>query len=124
LEHGKVVALGTPAALASTLGRSQNLKLEVAPGSLAAARSVAVSAGLREVEEVPVHPGRLTLAGAGRESIPDLVASLVGAGVRVYQVTPQEPSLEDVYFALHGESAAPAATGGAAGHTTEGRIVR
>ena len=47
--------------------------------------------------------GTITVIGADRETIPDLVASLVGAGVRIYGITPQEPSLEDVYFSLHGE---------------------
>jgi hypothetical protein len=41
--------------------------------------------------------------GVGRELVPGLVASLVGAGLQVYRVAPQEPSLEDVYFSLHGE---------------------
>jgi ABC-2 type transport system ATP-binding protein len=43
------------------------------------------------------------VVGSAREAIPGLVAALVAAGVRIYQVAPQEPSLEDVYFALHGE---------------------
>jgi ABC-2 type transport system ATP-binding protein len=47
--------------------------------------------------------GKITVVGADREAIPDLVAALVGAGVRIYGITPQEPSLEDVYFALQGE---------------------
>jgi len=41
-----------------------------------------------------------------REEIPGLVAALATAGVRVYRVTPEEPSLEDVYFALQGEEVA------------------
>jgi ABC-2 type transport system ATP-binding protein len=45
----------------------------------------------------------LTVTGIGREAIPDLVARLVAAGVRIYRVAPHEPTLEDVYFALHGE---------------------
>ena len=46
----------------------------------------------------------LVVGGMDREKVPDLVAALVAAGVRIYRVAPQEPSLEDVYFALHGEA--------------------
>ena len=54
-------------------------------------------------EEISTENGKIAVNGAHRETIPRLVAALVAAGVRVYQVTPHEPSLEDVYFALHGE---------------------
>ncbi len=34
------------------------------------------------------------------------LAALAAAGVRIYRVSPEEPSLEDVYFALQGEEVA------------------
>ncbi len=101
LEHGRLVALGTPHELARQLGRSQRLEIEVAPEGLPAALEV-LRARLGVAEPAQAD-GTLTVVGADREAIPDLVAALVAAGVRVYRVTPQEPSLEDVYFALHGE---------------------
>jgi ABC-2 type transport system ATP-binding protein len=101
LEHGRLVALGTPHELAQQLGGSQRLEIEIAPEGLAAALGV-VKDHLGIVE--PAHEdGTITLTGIGREATPGLVAALVGAGVRIYRVAPQEPSLEDVYFALHGE---------------------
>jgi hypothetical protein len=39
---------------------------------------------------------------AGRESIPELLATLVQKGLRVYRLAPQEADLEEVYFALNG----------------------
>jgi ABC-2 type transport system ATP-binding protein len=102
LEHGKLVALGTPAELARTAGRSQSLQVEVAPEDLAAARTVLADAGLCQAEQAPEEPGTLLLTGVERESIPGLVAALVEAGVPVYRVASQEPSLEDIYFALQG----------------------
>jgi ABC-2 type transport system ATP-binding protein len=30
-----------------------------------------------------------------------VVAKLVAAGVPLFQLTPKEPTLEDIYFALH-----------------------
>jgi ABC-2 type transport system ATP-binding protein len=47
--------------------------------------------------------GSLTLTVNGRDAIPDLLTLLVQQGIRVYRLVPHEPSLEDVYFALHGE---------------------
>ena len=47
--------------------------------------------------------GTLMVTGVDRETIPALVTALASAGTRIYRVAPQEPSLEDVYFALHGK---------------------
>lgn len=101
LEHGCLVALGTPGELARKLGRSLRLQIEVAPEGLPAALDV-LKATLGIPAPAQEH-GIITVVGAAREAIPGLVAALVAAGVRIYGVAPQEPSLEDVYFALHGE---------------------
>jgi hypothetical protein len=62
------------------------------------------------VEEAPTPTdGRaeigIGVASDGGEAVPGLVAALVAAGVRIYRVTPHEPSLEDVYFAIHDANA-------------------
>jgi ABC-2 type transport system ATP-binding protein len=99
LEHGRLVALGTPAELARQVGRSQRLEIEVDPQGMARAVEILKDApgtsGLSQDGDV------ITLQGADREAVPDLVAGLAEAGVRVYRVSPQEPALEDIYFALH-----------------------
>jgi ABC-2 type transport system ATP-binding protein len=101
LEHGRLVALGTPHDLAKQLGRRQRLEIEIEHDGLPAALDVVQSRlGLAEPEQ---KNGTITVVGADHESIPGLIAALVSAGVKIYRVTPQEPSLEDVYFALHGE---------------------
>jgi ABC-2 type transport system ATP-binding protein len=104
LEQGRLVALGTPAELARRLGRSQRLEIDVEPEHVPA--SLEVIDARFGISDPAVENGTITVIGAERETIPDLVASLVGAGVRIYGITPQEPSLEDVYFALHGEEVA------------------
>jgi len=101
LEHGRLVALGTPAELARRLGRSQRLEIDVAPEQVPAAL-VVLEAGVGTIDPSPEH-GAILVTGADRETIPALVADLVGAGIRIYGITPREPSLEDVYFALHDE---------------------
>jgi len=101
LEQGRLIAMGSPAELARRLGRSQRLEIEVAAEEQVAALDV-LAASMGRGNVAPQN-GKIAVTGAHRESIPQLVAALVAAGVRIYQVTPQEPSLEDVYFALHGE---------------------
>ncbi|MGD2206269.1 MAG: ABC transporter ATP-binding protein [Anaerolineae bacterium] len=102
LEHGKLVALGTPAELAHQVGRSLRLEIQVDPDGLPAALDV-LQANLG-ITDPAQEEGTITLVGADRQTIPSLVTALVAAGIRIYRVAPQEPSLEDVYFALHGES--------------------
>ena len=98
LEHGRLVALGTPAELALKLGRSQRLEIDVAPEHVPTALEILrTQFGMTDPAQ---KNGTITVIGAGRETVPDVVAALVGAGVRIYGLTPQQPSLEDVYFAL------------------------
>lgn len=105
MEHGRLVALGTPHELGRNLVRNVKVEFELAPNSVDRAMQalhalpgapVQASAGQRN--------GTVEVSGAEREAIPDLIAALVSADVRIYQVTPQEPTLEDVYFALHSDA--------------------
>jgi ABC-2 type transport system ATP-binding protein len=101
LGHGRLLALGTPAELARQLGRRLRLEIEVPPDEVLAALEV-LNAAAPDI--TPAHEnGVVTCTGVEREAIPRLVSLLAAAGVRVYRVAPQEPSLEDVYFALHGQ---------------------
>lgn len=103
LEKGRLVALGTPADLAQQLVRRLRLEIEIEPGGLELALRVLPS--LVAGAELESDGGTLTIVGAQRDQIPDLVAALAARGVRIYRVAQQMPSLEDVYFALHGEGA-------------------
>jgi ABC-2 type transport system ATP-binding protein len=104
LEQGRAVAVGTVGELARQFSTSR-LEIEVAPGQTGQATET-----LRPMDDnigsVTTEHDRITLMGIDREIIPDVLAALTGAGVRVYRVAPQEPSLEDVYFALHRERGA------------------
>jgi ABC-2 type transport system ATP-binding protein len=99
LERGRLLALGTPGELARQLGQSQCLDIEVAPADETLALGI-LQANLGDAGNAQ-SGGIITLPGVNRQAIPGLVAALVAAGVRIYRVSPQEPSLEDVYFALH-----------------------
>lgn len=106
LEHGRLVALGAPAELGRALERSLRLKIEVAPSSKTLALGILESTVGHTCTPGPGN-GIITIAVTDREVIPSLAAALVAGGVPIYQISLQEASLEDIYFALHGEGEAP-----------------
>lgn len=101
MEHGKLVALGSPRDLARQLVTNLTVDFEVDVSSVPAALQALAGQGV--TADAGQQNGAISLRGAARDAIPDLVSLLVSAGVRIYGVTPQEPTLEDVYFALQGE---------------------
>ena len=103
LEHGRLVALGTPAELTRQYVRRLDVEIEVAEEQIRAALKV-----LRSLPELvlgePAQPnGALVVTINKRESIPDVLACLVQNHIRVYRMAPQEANLEQVYFTLHEE---------------------
>ena len=103
LEHGQLVALGTPAELARQYVRRLDVEIEVAEEQVPATLKV-----LKSLPELvagdPSKPnGALIVAINHRESIPDVLNCLVQNHIRVYRIAPQEANLEQVYFTLHDE---------------------
>ena len=121
LEHGRVVASGAPAALAADLGAGLAVRalLGVVDG-----RDVGSLLGGTEgvvgVEVMAGDPLELRFDARDHAAIAASVRALVRAGVEVFAVERQLPSLEDVYFALHrGERRTPHAADAA--EEAEGR---
>ncbi|WP_276955053.1 ABC transporter ATP-binding protein [Allomeiothermus silvanus] len=98
LEHGKLRAIGTLEELARQFGGGR-LVLEVVPTDASKALEV-----LRNAHHQ--GNGMIIVPGVARAQVPGLVGSLVRAGVGIYKVALEEPSLEDVYFALHAQESA------------------
>ena len=103
LEHGRLVALGTPTELTRQYVRRLDVEIEVSEEQVPAALSV-----LRSLPELvlgePAQPnGALVVTINRHESIPDVLACLVQNHVRVFRLAAQEANLEQVYFALHEE---------------------
>lgn len=96
LERGRLLALGTPTELASALG--SRLELELSADTLERALTFLKDNGLTFTVE---PPDSVLITGLERERIPDFIVRLIETGVRIYRVSPQGASLEDVYFALH-----------------------
>ena len=87
IEEGKLLIEGT----------LEELRRRVSPGITLRIRADAVPAGLSSRK---TKDGCFEFSPASKEEIPEIVRSIVTAGGRIYQVTSQLPSLEDIYFAL------------------------
>jgi ABC-2 type transport system ATP-binding protein len=99
LEHGRVVAQGSPAELAAAHGTG-GLHLDVDPADVATAKPLLARVARGEVEVE--GGGRLRASGVARDAVPGLVRALAVAEVTVFEVRRLDPSLEDVYLAIHG----------------------
>jgi ABC-2 type transport system ATP-binding protein len=103
MEHGRLVAQGTPAELAHQYVKRLDVKIETALEQIDSAMAI-LSNTSSLTRGLPRRTnGSFTLTVTGREAIPELMTLLVNHGIRVYRLAANEPSLEDVYFALHGE---------------------
>jgi len=103
LEHGRLVASGTPAELTHQYVRRLKVEIEVAEEQTATALKV-----LRSLPELvlgePNQPnGALVVTINKRESIPDVLSFMVQNNIQVFRLAPQEVDLEQVYFTLHEE---------------------
>jgi len=103
LEHGRLVALGTPAELTRQYVRRLDVEIEVHEEQVEGTLQVLRSLPRLVVGEPLRTNGALTATLAGHEAIPDLLEVLVHHHVRVYRIAAQEANLEQVYFTLHGE---------------------
>ncbi len=101
LEQGRLQAFGTPGELIRQLEHRMHLRLdiEVSPESMQIALDTLCTVPGITLDSD--NRGVVTILGAEREMVPHLVATLAEADVSIYRVMPHEPSLEDVYFALH-----------------------
>jgi ABC-2 type transport system ATP-binding protein len=104
MEHGRLVALGTPSELTRQYVRRLDVDLEVDPAQMDLAWQT-----LQQLPQLLIGPPKrekdtLTMTLSGRERIPELLSVLVQHGLRVYRLAPREADLEEVYFALHGDT--------------------
>jgi ABC-2 type transport system ATP-binding protein len=102
LEHGRLVALGTPSDLTRQYVKRLDVDLEVDPVQMDSALQILQGLSDLVVGTPKQEKDVLTLTLSGREAIPELLSLLVQKGVHIYRLAPQEANLEEVYFALHG----------------------
>ncbi len=112
LQNGKKVLEGVPAELASQFPELARHQFEVHHEDIEEATTVIEGGGWTAVPSAsaaiaPDHSSSvdagagLTVHGLERDDVPQLIASLTTAAVRVYGVVPEQASLEDIYLALH-----------------------
>jgi len=102
MEHGKLVAIGTPSELTRQFVKRLDVDLEVDPQKIETALQV-----FRDSPELVVKPPyqnkeTFTLTLSGPKAIPELLSNLVKMDVPVFKLAPQEANLEEVYFAING----------------------
>ena len=112
LHHGRLEAFGAPEAIAADLWSGLYADLDL--GGPAGPETLARIERVDGVHEVTAADIGASLLVRDREVLPEVVAALVHAGVRVYGSTPRPPTLEDVYFELEARRAAGEALPGVA----------
>jgi ABC-2 type transport system ATP-binding protein len=103
LEHGQLVALGTPAELTQQYVRRLDVEIEVSEEQVPATLNLLKSLPELVAGESSKPNGALVVAINQREFIPEVLNCLVQHHIRVYRIAPQEANLEQVYFTLHDE---------------------
>jgi len=103
LEHGRVLAMGSPNELVLQVAVRPGVRIAVGAGAIDAARDVVTASG----HECTTLDGTVTVEDVEPDEVPALVARLVGARVPVRAVIPSGPTLEDAYVALHAREFAP-----------------
>jgi ABC-2 type transport system ATP-binding protein len=103
LEHGKLMLVGNPSELARETVQTREVLFHINPAHVDLAQPIlerhahALTTNAQE--------GVISASDLLYDHIPQVIHELSQADVMIYQVTPQQPTLEDVYFALHKEEA-------------------
>lgn len=109
LSRGRLLAFGSLGELARKLEYGHRTRIEIDQPQVAQAQNVLHSVwpgiAVEAVEERGASGSAtyLLVHGSNRTQVSESVAALCAAGVRLYRVEPDEPSLEDVYFQLEHE---------------------
>lgn len=102
IDHGKVIAEGTPAELIARVGGEHVIDLDIAPDSPVRPAPEALKA-LPTVNAVREEGDRVTLTAAEpHRALPALLDLLRTAGVKIAGLTTRTATLEDVFVTLTG----------------------
>lgn len=101
IDHGRVVAEGTPRELKAAVGKATlNLRLAEERDSEEAIR---VTQTLLGTKASSPEPGLVVAPMADPDRVTDLLVALRGANVHLATVSVEEPTLDEVFLALTGE---------------------
>jgi daunorubicin resistance ABC transporter ATP-binding subunit len=104
IDHGKIIAEGSPAALKSQLG-GDVVALTFKEGAPAHERAAALLKSLPFVREVTTtDTGQNVIVENGGDAVPPLLRALDGAGLAVGRLSLTSPTLDDVFLKHTGHS--------------------
>lgn len=100
LQHGRLIAEGTPRELSRRTSDRAQLEVEVIKDRVQESIQLLTRHGYPA--NAAERAGWIKLTGLDREQVPGLVKVLSGQEIAIYQIRSVERTLEDVYFSLHG----------------------
>ncbi|AYM02279.1 ABC transporter ATP-binding protein [Levilactobacillus yiduensis] len=95
IDHGRLVKLGTPAALKAQLGGTEVAFTLAQPTQLTAAKQILAAQAVATVQQVGQ---RLRARVAQAAQVAPVLTALTQAQIGIRQLTVQEPSLDDVFM--------------------------
>ena len=107
VDHGRVIALGTPREMVASIAASQIVFFSVAGGteSLDAESTAALGEAVRASRPPRATDGGWELhVAAPHEAIPKLLDGLMRRGARLTELRTHSPTLEDVFVTLTGRA--------------------
>jgi ABC-2 type transport system ATP-binding protein len=102
MEHGSLMALGTPAELTRQYIKRLNVELETGDGQTDRTLEILKTHANLILNTPRIEKGTIELTLSGREAVPQVLSLLMANDISVYRLAPQEVALEEVYFALNG----------------------
>jgi ABC-2 type transport system ATP-binding protein len=107
IDHGKLLALGTPAELKASLNSKKVIHIEGVISAQAVEQVRQLPQVSRATRSARNGATLLTVVSdEGGEILPDLIRVLIEQGARIQKVIPEEPTLEDVFIAKTGRTLA------------------
>jgi ABC-2 type transport system ATP-binding protein len=100
IDHGRIVAEGTPAQLKAQIGKPTVEIVPESPDELARLRELLRRFG----SETAARPGAFAVQLAGHGALADVVRALDLENLRAAQINLHEPSLDDVFLAKTGRT--------------------
>jgi ABC-2 type transport system ATP-binding protein len=100
IDHGRIVAEGTPAQLKAQIGKPTVEVVPESPDELERLRTLLRRFGA----ETAARPGGFAVQLPGHGALPDVVRALDTENLRAAQINLHEPSLDDVFLAKTGRT--------------------
>jgi ABC-2 type transport system ATP-binding protein len=100
IDHGHIVAEGTPEQLKAEIGKPTVEVVPEKPDELEKLRGLLERFG----DETAARPGAFAVHIEGHSALPDVIRALDAENVRAAQINLHEPSLDDVFLAKTGRT--------------------